>query len=151
MFYEIPSWLYYLGLSEILVLVAYTLAFTLVESLLLLAFACLFSLVLPGRVFRQYFVAQGSLLVAVVCLAALAIQRRLGWLAEMETWQIIVYPIIFLVTLMCLAFISRLVLDRSARLQKFFLLLGDRISVFTYIYVPPSLLSLGVVILRNLS
>jgi hypothetical protein len=150
MFYEVPSWIHYLAIGDILVLVAYTLAFAFVESLLLFTFICLISLCLPVRVFKNKFIAQGSLFVGLICLSAVTVQRRLGWLVELQSWQIINYPLLFVVLLFGIAFLSAWIYDRFASLPKYINRIAERFTVFSYIYVPVSLLSLVVVILRNL-
>jgi hypothetical protein len=150
MFYEVPSWIFYLSILNILVLVAYSLAFALFESLLLFAFTCLVSLCLPARIFKSKFAAQGSLLVSLVCLAAVSTQRRLGWLAALKSWQIVAYPIIFVFLLFAMAILASWIFERFPRLARLVKGLVDRFTVFTYLYVPVSLMSLAVVILRNL-
>jgi hypothetical protein len=150
MFYELPSWLYYLNISKILVLVAYAMMFALVESSLLFLFTCLIGLLLPVRIFRHRFIAQGSLLVSLVCFAAVTAQRRLGWILQMQSWQIIFVPLAFILLSIALLVFSAWIFDRFARIPGFLQRLAERISVFAYIYLPVGLLSLVVVIFRNL-
>jgi hypothetical protein len=150
MFYELPSWLYYLDLAKILVLVAYAMMFALVESVLLLVFTCLVCMLLPARIFRRRFVPQGSLLVSLVCFAAVTAQRRLGWILQMQSWQIIVVPLAFILLSIAVLFLAAWIFDRYARIPGFLQGFAERVSVFAYLYLPVGLLSLLVVIFRNL-
>ena len=151
MFYEVPSWLYYLNLSDILVLVAYILLFALIESILLLGFVILLSICLPNRVFKNKFIAQGSMVVGTVCVAAVSVQRRLGLLNELKSWQIIVFPLVFVFFVFIVAAFFAKLLDHYTKLQSLLQGLVDRVTVFTYFYVPLSVLSLFVVIFRNVA
>ncbi len=150
MFYELPSWLYYLNTAKILVLVAYAMMFALVESSLLFVFTCLIGLLLPEKIFRHRFVVQGSLLVSLVCFAAVTAQRRLGWILQMQTWQIIVVPLAFILLSIVVLVLSAWIFDRYNRIPGLLQGIVERISVFAYIYVPIGLLSLVVVVFRNL-
>lgn len=150
MFYELPSWLYYLSLFNILVLVAYSMMFALLESVLLFSFTCLVSLILPENLFRARFVAQGSLLVSLVCFAAVTAQRRLGWLLQMQAWQTIVVPLAFILVSIALLVLSAWLFKRVPRIPALIQGLSERMSVFAYLYLPLGLLSLVVVIFRNL-
>lgn len=150
MFYELPSWLYYLNILNILILVAYTLMFALLESTVLFLFTCLASLVLPERIFRERFVPQGCLLVSLVCLAAVSAQRRLGWLAQLQSWQIVIYPLAFILLSFVLLALSAWIFDRFPRIPTLVQRLAERITVFTYLYLPLAVLGLAVVLFRNL-
>src|SRR5512146_67672 len=65
-FWEVPSWLHYLHLDEILVLLAYTFATNFAESLTVLCGPLLLALVLPKKWFRDVFVARGTVLALAV-------------------------------------------------------------------------------------
>lgn len=150
LFYELPSWLFYLGIGKILVLVAYALSFALLESALLFAFACLYSLLLPVRVFRAQFIAQGSLLVGLVSLAAVTAQRNLGKIPQLQSWEVIVYPLAAVLMLIPILLLSTWVFERLNPLPLLLQSLAERISVFSYLYLPLGLLSLALVVIRNL-
>ena len=52
-FFQVPSWLKYMVLGDILVITAYILAFALFESLLVLGFLLMLSGVFPVKIFRD--------------------------------------------------------------------------------------------------
>jgi hypothetical protein len=60
-FWYLPSWLEYLSLPAVLVVLSYSLAFALFESLVMMGVFLLLNLCLPAALFRRHFVAQGSL------------------------------------------------------------------------------------------
>src|SRR5512146_992279 len=75
-FWEVPSWLYFLHIGEVLVLLAYTFATNFAESLVVLCGPLLLALVLPRKWFSEVFVARGSALAlaALGCFIFLAEQ-----------------------------------------------------------------------------
>ena len=70
MFYQVPSWLYNLSLTDILILLAYVLAFALLESLFLLGIMMLLTFFYPARLYRQKIVAQSILILLVLTICA---------------------------------------------------------------------------------
>jgi hypothetical protein len=150
MFYQIPSWLYDLSLGYILVLVAYVFAFALIESLFLFGWVLIMDLIFPKKLFKDQFIAQGSVVVSVTCLVAVSVQRRLGKLAELQAWQTIAYPLIIVAGLFVLALVCGWLFNHFNRLGSLLSGLADRMTVFSYLYVPISAISLAVVLVRNL-
>ena len=76
-FFQVPSWMKYMNLGDILVITAYILAFALFESLLVLGFLLMLSVVFPVKIFRDYFIAQGCTLVSVAGLGAVMLQENI--------------------------------------------------------------------------
>lgn len=149
-FYQVPSWLGYLSVWGVLVIAAYALSFALVESLAFMGFILLLSLVFPARHFKEKFVAQGSTLTLAVGAGAVLLQRKINILSRLEVWHILVFAFAFLILLALLVFISSLLFERFQFLTRLVHAVAERMTLFTYLYVPLGLLSLVVVILRNL-
>ena len=66
MFWQVPSWLYYMNVWGVLALGAYVLAFALLESIIILGFVFLLSLAFPVKHFKAKFVQQGSVVVFIM-------------------------------------------------------------------------------------
>ena len=157
-FWYLPSWLEFRTPSEILAIASYVLALSLVESLLLLSGLLGLAALLPERLLRQRFAAQGTLIVwgftawAWLILAGLnnylvqinRIQRLLPG-GEM-TFSMALLALMLLTLVLAPYFLAR----RLPRFEQGLLALGERISVFLYIYVPLGLLGLAVALLRNI-
>ena len=146
-FWEVPSWLYYLHIGEVLVLLAYTLATNFAESLAVLCGPLLLALVLPKKWFSDVFVARGTAL-------ALAALGCFIFLAKQFTDKD-AYPTFWLripTVLLVAAVIAALVYlcGRILLVRKALEALADRVSIFTYILVPLSLISVLVVAVRLL-
>ncbi len=67
-FWQLPGWLFYLNLNDILSALTYVLATNFAESLLVLCGTLVLTLIFPSRWFRDVFVARG----ASLCVAMLA-------------------------------------------------------------------------------
>jgi hypothetical protein len=141
-----PSWLQFLGFWENVSIFAYSLAFALLESVVLLSILIILSAVLPVQCFRDKFVAQSSIMVFVATFWAIVFQSvdaeiHLWSLAEGLFWGVL-----------CLTAIgvSCVLVDRSKRLEGALSAFAERLTVFLYIYVPMSMLGLVVVISRNI-
>ena len=146
-FWDVPSWLHYLHVGEIMLLLAYTLATNFAESLVVLGCLLLLALVLPKKWFRDVFVARGTVLV----LAALGCMI---FLAEQFTDKD-AYPTFWLripTLLAVAAAIAVLVYlgGRIAVVRRVLEALADRVSIFTYVLVPLSVLSVLAVAFRVL-
>jgi len=150
MFYQVPSWLYYLNIWDVLVLAAYVLSFALIESLLVLGFLLLLSIVLPAERFKDKFAIQGSTAALLIGAGAVALQRKIGIVYKLEVWQILVYPVLALALLIGLILVAAYIYDRFQILARLASALVERMTVFAYIYAPLGLLALVVVLLRNI-
>ena len=149
-FWYVPSWLEYLSLWSILTVIAYVLSFALLEGALLAAPAVLLALVLPKRLFRQRFVAQGSAVTLALGGLAFLVQRRAAAIYDLELWQILAYPLLALLLLALLGLAAGALFTRWPRLQALVEVFAGRMTVFGWLYTLLGLFSWAVVILRNL-
>ena len=150
MFFQLPSWLSYLSLTNVLSLSAYVLMFALFESLFLLGILLVFGAILPKSWLRKDFAVQGSTLTGVAALGAYLVQRKVGLLYKLSPEQLLLNTLLSLLGLILTLAISAFVYQRLPRLQSWVRSLSERMTVFAYIYIPLGVLSLVVVILRNL-
>ena len=144
LFWTLPSWLYFLTISEILPLFAYALTTNLLESVLLLLGLNLLGALLPGKWFRDSFVARSFWLVSLglgyLMVFASLFGKEEVYPIGMLQWSPLVFAAFFLISLL---------LDRVPRVRGLTELIADRLTVFLYVAVPLSLVSLLVVIVRN--
>lgn len=149
-FFQVPSWLKYMSLGDILVITAYILAFALIESLVVLGFLLLLSLIFPTIHFRDKFISQGCTLVLVASLGALLLQENINDFYHLKIRELVSYPLAALVGMAILIFLLSFVFERIRVLSRLIQIIADRMTIFAYIYVPLGLLALALVILRNL-
>lgn len=150
MFFQVPSWLYYLNLWDVGSLAAYVLAFALLESLALTGALVAVALLLPARFFRLHFTAEGSLLAVILSGGALLLQRRISVFEGLQLNQLILYPLLLLVGLAAFTFLLAFLLDRLPQFKRLVMALAERMTVFSILYLPLSILSLLVVLARNI-
>jgi len=149
-FWWVPSWLEYLSVWSILIILAYVLAFALFESLVILALLSLLSLLLPRKIFKDQFILQGSTLSLLLGLGAFLIQRNVTVIYRLQLEQILLYPLLILGAVILLLFITSILFKRIQQLARFTQAAAERMTVFAYLYVPMGLIGLVVVIIRNL-
>ena len=140
-----PGWLPFLNLWDIASIFAYTQAFALLESALVLFLLIVLCVVLPARFFRDKFAAQGSM---VVLMAALWTAVFLSVSAEIRFWSLGEFLFWFALSLAAIG-APCILIHRSRRIERAIRAFAGRLVVLLYVYVPLSCLSLIIVIVRN--
>jgi len=146
-FWKVPSWLFFLKVSEVLAVYAYSFVVNFLESMILLTLVLLAGVILPGRWWRRHFTSS-SMVWIIVGIGSMMLRLYLNRTpAEWEEFlygQWIWWGYTFL-----LAFILHLVVSRFSWPQKGLEALADRLTVFLYIYLPLTAISFIVVFVRN--
>jgi hypothetical protein len=145
---QVPSWLGYLSLWNVVTLLMYVLASALFESVMILGFVLLLCLLFPERFFKDIFVAQGSAIVVILSLVALLMQHNISVIYSLELWQLMVCILLFLVALAAIVLLVASLLKRSNRSRTLFEALANRMMVFGYCYTLIGFISLMVVLAR---
>jgi hypothetical protein len=146
-FWKLPSWLFFLTVGEILTILAYTLAFDLLESLVWLGAFLLLAFLLPPVVLRNRFAERGSI-VGLVLLGSIALfimrYSSLGPAVMRQTSLWVVVTLLLGTTLIYLS-------TRIQAVSDVVLAFTDRLIVFLFLFVPLGVVSSLVVLLRNLT
>ncbi len=150
MAWDLQSWLFSMRLSEVLILAAYVMAFALVESLVVLTFVLLLALIFPGRLLKKRFVPQGSALIVLLTLGALLLQNHLDALYQMNAIELVLFPVGMILGMIIILAMLAFVFDKEKAIPRTIVSFADRLIIFSYIYIPISLLCLVVVIIRNI-
>jgi len=145
-FWKTPSWLFFLQINEIFVIVAYTLTVNFLGSLLFLGFLLFFCLILPSQYFKDNFIVQGGLVsLFVLGSVALYINRyseyNIDFLKYLPIWSFI--------TVVAVVFTSFFA-PKVLFIRQGILWIADRLVIFLYILIPLSVFSLVVVVFRNI-
>ena len=147
-FWKIPSWLFFLKISEVLAMYAYSFVVNFVESILLLTLVLLVGVILPARWWRNRFIAN-SMIWILVLMGSLML--RLYLYRAPSDWETFLYgQWEWLGYTALLALLLNLFVSRLAWLQKGLETLAERLSIFLYIYLPLTAISFVVVVARNL-
>jgi hypothetical protein len=139
--WKFPSWLKFLVPGEIVTAAFYTLVSDLFESLLILAVLILFAFVLPGKWMRENFIFRGGL----SALSVLGLFIGLAYF-NVTLEQVSKYWFWALVGFVLLHILFGKIHPLQTGIEK----LADAASIFLYLTVPLSMLSLLVVLFRNI-
>ena len=150
MFFQIPSLLFYMRVWDVLIIISYVLMFALFESVIVLGLLLIFSLVIPAKYFKDNFVAQGSTVVLMISMGAVALQRKMNIMYRLDGWELILYPFIFLAAIVFVIFVSSFIYDRFKILPRIINTVAERMIVFVILYVPLSILGMLLVFVRNI-
>lgn len=131
-------------LWEMIGVIAYPLAFALFESLLLLIGLLIAAIVLPGGIYRKWFVSQSTLIVFFAVIWAILIQI---YGQEWGMWS--KRGIITLLPLFLTIGVSALLNARFKRLQKAAEALAERLVILGITYIVVDLFLLFVLLSRN--
>ena len=148
-FYKLPSWMFYLTISQILSVYAYSFSMDLAESILALTGVLFleFTLFLTLKN-REEFQARSILVILVVLissmlrLALFQTYEDIGaYLSNELIWWAITLPLGMLLAVFA---------PKSKRIRNILEGIAERAIIFLYIYLPLSFISLIVVIVRNI-
>lgn len=141
--YNLPGWLYFLTLSEIGSVFAYSIVTNLLESLLVIVCVIAAAAMLPRKLFLDAFVARGvvfcTLVLALMMYIASQFTTKQYYPSEIIRWS----PVLLIVFALIAYLLGRVSFTRKA--LEFF---ADRAIIFLYITIPISLISLVVVLFR---
>ena len=146
--HEVPSFIHYFKIGQILAIFAYMMGFALLESLLVTLGLGLLSLSLPASWFKNGFVYKSFLTVMLGGVAMLWLENTvMSWNNKFPPVELLLTFVgvtvgVWVVVLLLFHFIKPL--------QRALLFIADRIGVMAYLYVPLGLLGLVVVLIRNL-
>ena len=144
-FWRLPSWEYFLTIGEIFSILAYSMSVNMLESLSILLLLIVLSLILPRSWFREVFLSSAFLLVILGLVYTMYLNTHITLENNQYPTQLVrLIPIILI-----LIVVLSLLIGRIPLLRKLIENLADRTSIFSYIFLPVSLISLLIVIVRN--
>ena len=149
-FYQVPGWLFYLTLPGVLLLFAYIMGFALVESLIVSGFLTAYCLFLPEKWLRRYFTAQGFVLAILLALITYLLRNNFDRIQKLEVWQMAVIPLTMIVGIALISPLLAILFESFPKLTRFVEALGERLTIFSYIYIPLGILGWLVVLIRNI-
>ncbi len=147
-FWKLPSWLFFLGVWEILSIYAYSFLVNFIESVILIMFVLFLSVILPARWWRNGFVVK-SITVFVILIASILLRLRIYRLEELRE-AFVESQLVWWVCSMALAILFGWVLSCFKGAVNLIESFADRVIIFLYIYLPLTALSLLVIFFRNI-
>ena len=144
-FWKLPSWLYYLPIGKIFVIYAYAASVNFIESLLILFGFIFLSVVFPKKLLYEHFISRSSMMAILGLSYLMYFDKQMTNIDEFPRSMVNWIPLV-LVGILILTYI----LDQIKPVRKFIESLADRTTVFLYIAIPFSVLSLAIVLFRNI-
>jgi hypothetical protein len=144
-FWKIPSWLLFMNIQELLSAFAYALATNLLESLAVLSALILASMILPGRWFKDLFVARGAMLAAAGLGWMIFVANQFKIKADYPGWLIDLSPLV-LVGIILLVVAAGAIPSVRRTIEA----LAVRLTVFLFLSIPLSVLALFIVGIQSL-
>jgi len=146
LFQQLPSWSNFLSINEILAVVAYRIAESFMECLLVLGILLVMSFILPPRFFRNVFVVRGAAFVMCLLGSIILFWKRF----DSDPGVLMVDYIQFWTAgALLLASLFSYASAKIRAVSDFMDWVSDRMIVFLYILMPLSVVSLIMVLIRN--
>jgi hypothetical protein len=148
-FWKFPSWLYYLTVDEIMGINAYAFAVNLLESIFVLGILLFLCVILPASFLKNDFTVRGTII--LVCLLGSAMlhlyvnrdgESLENFIATMQIW--------WASTLVVLAVLLGVSM-KVQRVRAVVANIADRLIILLYVFMPLSLISIIIIILRNVN
>jgi len=149
-FYKVPSWLFYLTIGQILSMYAYFFLFNLLESLLVLVGVLLleFTIFIPLKN-KDEFQARSILVVSAVLFSSM--MRLLLYKSFESSGAFIDGELRWWIVTVFLGLSLAVFAPKYKMIRNVLESIAERFSVFLYVYIPLSLISIVVVIVRNIN
>ena len=137
--WQVPSWLNFLNVVDLLTLLAYALAINLLESIVVLGGVVLASMVLPARWFTDVFVARGGALAACGLGLMMVLASQYASKADYPERALRATSLVAAMVVMAVVVV---IAGRLRWLQRGIELLADHATVFLYASLPLSAISI---------
>jgi hypothetical protein len=144
--WKVPSWAMFLTFDEMLSVLAYSMTTSLLESLTALAILLVASALLPVRWMRDVFVTRGSIAAFFGLGSIMLYMYRLS----VAGYGVFNYLFQWTWTALTLTLLFTFFAPRFRFIVRAVAWISDRLIVFIFLFVPISLVSVFVVVYRNL-
>jgi len=148
-FYKLPSWMFYLTIGQILSVYAYAFSVDLLESILALAGVLLLDLTFFLALRNMEEFQSRSILVFLGVLIS-SVSRFIHFPGYEDIEKFLSGELIWWAIVLPLGLVVAVVASKNKWVRKILDAVAERAVVFLYIYLPLSLVSLAVVIIRNI-
>jgi len=143
----LPSWLKG-SIQDVLTTSSFVMVFALFESLIILGTLLLFAFLLPVKVYRDTFVPTSTTLLTILaCFSVYLLQSKVDIIYQLELRELVLYPILILVAVIILVFLLSLIFNRFESPARIISSIAERMTVFLYIYLPLSILSILIILI----
>ena len=144
-FWRLSSWLNFSTLGQVGGIYVYTVAVNFIESLLILLVLLALSVILPSKWFSEEFVVKGSTLTLLTLGGLMVFNQTL--------FEDILHPSVLLPKLLAFGAVTAFLMflfGRIGFLKKTMEEIANRMTVFLYIWMPITAISVLVLLVRNI-
>ena len=144
-FWRLSSWLNFSTLGQVGGIYVYTVAVNFIESLLILLVLLALSVILPSKWFSEEFVVKGSTLTLLTLGGLMVFNQTL--------FEDILHPSVLLPKLLAFGAVTAFLMflfGRIGFLKKTMEEIANRMTVFLYIWMPITAISILVLLVRNI-
>ena len=141
----VPAWIIRLEAWELVGVIAYTQVFALLESLIIFVLLVFLVFILPGKLFRDKFVALSALFLIINALWAILIHHNDEILDNGGLRQLLPWLVLYLISLVS----SYLLIFRLKQFESALEGFVQRVSVLAFIYFFFDVMSILIVFIRN--
>lgn len=144
-FRQIPAWTLRFTYWDLIGTIAYTQVFALFETAIVFGLLWLAAVLLPARMLRERFVAHSALIVLVAAAWFIYLQYHISIIEDRELFRLAIWA----GTLLLMLLVAQVLVYRSARIRRVIEGVVDRLVVLSGIYVAVGIISIFIVIIRN--
>ncbi len=138
---EVPSWVLYMSIWEVISTVAYTLTFALSETLILFLPVILLAMILPKRWTQEKFIPLSSVVLVELALMAIGLH-----------YAIMLYKPkrLLLLSYACILGVTTYLVLRYPKIESIVRAVAERLMVLSFIYIFFDIIGLLIVLVRNI-
>lgn len=145
-FWKLPSWSFFMSVDEILVVIAYFLSVNFLESICVLILLVLLCVVLPQKWFYDAFIVRATTCAILSLVYAMYFTFQMQLVDEYpKSLLLLTFPVFGIIFF--LAYLS----GKFEIVRKVVESFADRAIIFLYLSIPLSLISIVVVVFRNIA
>lgn len=146
--WQFSSWANFLDVGTLVGIIAYRIAASFLESLIILAFLILLCLALPPNYLKEYFTAKGTVFVLILFASLFWFWNLFN--ARSPGLEMADYATLWLVCTLLIALLVAHFSVKIKRLSDFICWLSDRMTIFLYVLVPITAISFIIILARNI-
>jgi hypothetical protein len=142
----VPAWILRLNYWDLFGVIAYTQIYALIESIVVVISLIIIAALLPSKLFRSKFVAIGTIAIIITSIWFILAHYNDEVIRLWGFKQFVIALLLFLMSLLVPYFIVL----RSTNLRNIIDSIVQRIAVLAFVYIMIDILSIVVIIIRNI-
>jgi hypothetical protein len=143
----VPAWILKLNLWEMVGVIAYTQAFALFETIILVLLFVIAAFILPGRLLRDNLKVSSALIMLVFACWMLVLHYRFRWIENENHQRLALWGLSFILAVAAAIWVS----NKWERLRSPVGQITSRLSVLVGLYLFIDFISILIIVIRNIN